>query len=118
MSINDLGYDETALAADLKTWWEEEGGGADDPLAAPKIPAGTIFDAVPAIDSLGVVAGLLAIEKHVPFKIPVRIIRRGGYDGFDDLKNDLIVKMRALAKHHYDKQAAKAGLKQKVPEAT
>ncbi len=110
MTTEELGYDESALVRDLEAWWKDQVD-ADDPFAAPKPPAGTIFDAVPDIDSLGAVIGLVTLEKHVPFKVPVRVIRRGGYNGFDDLVNDLLPKLRALAKQHHDKQAAKAATK-------
>jgi hypothetical protein len=91
-------YDEGALATDLKTWWDDQvGGGKDDPFADPSAPtAGTIFDVIPAVDSLGVVTGLITIEKHVGFKVSPRVIRRGGYNSFDDMITDLMPKIKIL----------------------
>ena len=89
-------YSEDALADDLRAWWDGEIGGADDPFADPKPPLGTIFDVLPVIDSLGVLNGLLTIEKHVGFEVPSRIIRRGGYSSFDDMVSDLLPKLRAM----------------------
>lgn len=93
-------YSENALIDDLRTWWDGEVGGADDPFADPKPPSGTIFDVLPAIDSLGAVNGLLTIEKHVGFEVPSRIIRRGGYSSFEDMTSDLVPKVRAMVDRH------------------
>jgi hypothetical protein len=97
MSDSD-GFDEAALLQDLREWWDDEVGG-DDPFAPPKPPAGTLFDALPAIDSLGVVTGLVVVEAHLPCKVPPRLIRPGGYNSFEDLVTDLMPKLRALVKH-------------------
>jgi hypothetical protein len=98
MADEDRGYDEVALVGDLRVWWDDQVGGGeeDDPFAAPKPPTGTIFDAIPVIDSLGAVTGLITVEKHIGFKVPTRIIRRGGYISFDDLIDDLLPKVRTL----------------------
>ena len=104
MSQGGSGFDEKVLIEDLKIWWEDQvGGGADDPFAEPKPPSGTIFDVLPAIDSLGVVTGLITIEKHLGFKVPVRVIRRGGYKDFDDLITDLLPKLGALVEKQKEK---------------
>lgn len=107
MASDNAGYDESALVKELKEWWDEQVSD-DDPFAESKPPAGTIFDVLPAIDSLGMVSGLVAVEKHVPFKVPVRVIRRGGYNSFDDLVSDLMPKLRTLAEKHKARQAEKA----------
>ena len=100
MAGDGSSFDEKALVAGLKSWWDSEVTDEDDPFAAPKMPAGTIFDALPAIDSLGVVSALLTVEKHVPFKVTPRLIRPGGYNSFEDLVADFTSKLKALdAKH-------------------
>jgi hypothetical protein len=97
MTDEDRGYDEGALVGDLRVWWDDQvGGGEDDPFADATPPTGTIFDAIPVIDSLGAVTGLITVEQHVGFKVPSRVIRRGGYNSFDDLIDDLLPKVRAL----------------------
>lgn len=93
-------YSENALADDLRAWWDREVGGADDPFADPKPPSGTIFDVLPAIDSLGAVSGLLTIEKHVGFEVPSRLIRHGGYSSFEDMASDLLPKVRVMVDRH------------------
>jgi hypothetical protein len=92
-----LGYSDRKLAADLRTWWDDQVDAEDDPFADPQPPrTGTIFEVVPAVDSLGVVTALITIEKHVGFTVPPRIIQRGGYNSCDDMLNDLLPKIRAL----------------------
>lgn len=102
-----LGYSEIDLIADLQVWWDDQVANAEDPFADPRPPrAGTIFEVVPVIDSLGVVTALLTIEKHVNFEVPARIIRAGGYRSFDDMTADLLPKIRTLVTRQRKKEAA------------
>jgi hypothetical protein len=89
-------YDEGAIRAELRSWWDGQVDSADDPFAAPKPTSGTIFDVIPVVDSLSVVTALVAIEKHVGFKVPSRVIQRGGYNSFDEMVDDLVPKVSAL----------------------
>jgi hypothetical protein len=95
--MSDLAYSEEALSADLRAWWDVEVGGNADPFVDPR-PAvtGTIFDVLPAIDSLGCINGLLTIEKHVGFEVPSRLLQSGGYNSFEDMTSDLLPKVRAM----------------------
>ena len=52
MSGDNSSFDEKALTADLKSWWDAEVSDEDDPFAPSKLPAGTIFDALPAIERI------------------------------------------------------------------
>lgn len=98
-------YDEAALIRDLQSWWNDEVvGAADDPFARPAPPKGTIFDVLPAVDSLGVVSGLITIEKHVGIKIPARLIQKGGYKDFNEMTDDLLPKVKALVEKSKQKQ--------------
>jgi hypothetical protein len=107
MAGDDSSFDEQTLVADLKSWWDSEVSAVDDPFALPKMPAGTIFDALPAIDSLGVVSALLTVEKHVPFKVTPKLIRPGGYNSFEDLIADFTTKLKALAAKHNNSNTPK-----------
>jgi hypothetical protein len=93
------GFDEQALLADLKTWWDEQAG-KDDPFASPAPAPGTIMDVLPNIDSLATVAALVVIENHLPCEVPPSVIRPGGYHGFDDLTQDMLPKLQALVEKH------------------
>src|SRR5262245_32351437 len=97
MAKTNAEYNESSLIQDLKRWWDDQvGGSKDDPFAMPTPPKGTIFDVLPAIDSLGVVSGLITIEKHIGIEVPATVIRKGGYKDFQDLTNDLLPKVKAL----------------------
>ena len=50
----------SAIRAELQSWWDSQVDSSDDPFAAPKPPAGTIFDVVPVMDSLSVTTALVA----------------------------------------------------------
>jgi hypothetical protein len=104
MPINALGHDESAIAGALASWWKAElAEQANDPFAKPKPPAGSIFDVVPEIDSHSAVRALLEIEEHVPFEVPVCVIKRGGYSNLFEMCSDLLPKIRALALEHESK---------------
>ena len=98
-------FNEAAMRAELQSWWDSQVDSSDDPFAAPKPPVGTISDVVPVVDSLSVTTALVAIEKHVGFKVPPRVIQRGGYNSFDEMVNDLIPKVDFL----FEKRKSKSG---------
>jgi len=104
---SDLGYSEDDLAADLRTWWDDQVADADDPFADPRPPrAGTIFEVVPVVDSLGVVTALITIGKHVGFDVPPRLIKAGGYRSFEEMLAHLLPRIRALVIQRRKKEAA------------
>ena len=103
----DLGYSEDDLAVDLRSWWDDQVADADDPFADPLPPkAGTIFEVVPVVDSLGVVTALITIEKHVKFEVPPSIIKPGGYRTFEEMLAHLLPRIRALKIQRRKKEAA------------
>jgi hypothetical protein len=99
------GYSDRGLVDDLRTWWHDQVEA--DPFADPTPSrAGTIFEVMPVIDSLGVVSALITIEKHVGFTVSPRLIKPGGYRGFDEMASDLLPKIRALAAKRREKEIA------------
>jgi hypothetical protein len=94
-----VGFDEKALLADLKAWWDEQVGN-DDPFAPPKLAPGTIMDVLPEVDSLAVVTALIVMEGHLPCEVPPSVIRPGGYHSFEDMCQDLMPKLKALNEKH------------------
>jgi hypothetical protein len=106
-------FNQNALLADLKTWWDEQAG-KDDPFAPPKPPAGTIMDALPVVDSLAVVEALVVIDQYLPFEVHPTVIRPGGYHSFEDMTQDLLPKLQALM----DKHSGKAKSQTKISEKT
>ncbi|MDB5437824.1 MAG: hypothetical protein JWM33_251 [Caulobacteraceae bacterium] len=107
MTMAEADFDEVALTEELKGWWKEQVEVENDPFAVEPSGGDTIFDVLPMIDSLGVVTGIIAVQKHVPFKVTPKIIRPGGYNSFEDLIEDFIPKLRAMGL----KEAAKLSLK-------
>jgi hypothetical protein len=111
MAPQSLAFPEEQLVNDLRTWWDEEVAGADDPFAehppttGTDPSSGTIYDVQPAVDSLGVVRRLALIDKQVGFRVPSDIVRRGGYHSFDDMIADLIPKVRDLYTKNQKKTA-------------
>jgi hypothetical protein len=102
-----LEYSEDDLAADLKVWWDDQMGNVDDPFADPRPRRqDTIFEVIPVIDSLGVVAALCTIEKYVNFKVPARIIKAGGYRSFEEMLAHLLPQVRTLVLEWRRKEAA------------
>jgi hypothetical protein len=108
-----VGFDEQALLADLKTWWDEQVG-KDDPFAPPKPAPGTIMDVLPEVDSLATVTALIVIEKHLPCEVPPSVIRPGGYHGFDDMTQDMLPKLQTLIDKHMRKQKDKATIEKET----
>lgn len=104
MAKEPLGYSEVDLINDLREWWDEEVVG--DPFAEPAASTGTIYELQPAVDSLGVVNQLVIIDKHVGFEVPPTVVRRGGYNSFEDMVVDLLPKVRALYVERKKGQAA------------
>jgi hypothetical protein len=96
---NAIGFDDKALLADLKTWWDEQVG-KDDPFAPPPPPPGTIMDVLPEVDSLATVTALIVMEQHLPCEVPPSVIRPGGYHSFEDMTQDMMPKLQGLIEKH------------------
>jgi hypothetical protein len=79
--------------ADLRCWYDDR---KNDPAAPPLNPATSgAFGHVPDVDSKAVVTASSVVKKHLGVKLDSKLIRRGGYDSFDDLCDDLLPKLRA-----------------------
>lgn len=87
-------FPETAIVATLGTWWAAEIDAANSDPFAP--PAGTLADALPAIDSLTVMRLLILIETLIGFELPVSVVKRGGYGGLDEMINHLVGGVRTI----------------------
>jgi hypothetical protein len=104
---SDLGYSEDDLVAELHGWRDAQlAAAADDPFADPPPATGTIFEVIPVFDSLAVVTVLVTIEKHVNFKIPVSIIKPGGYETFEEMMGHILPAIRVLAEEKQKREAA------------
>jgi len=88
------------IAALIEFWNEEALQRSADPLAPVPKTTGTLYDLLPALDSLTIVCGLLVIERVLGMDVPVGIVKAGGYHSREDMLNDLLPKLREL----YDKK--------------
>ena len=93
-ALNQLG---TLLAADLKSWWEQECGDWDalvegaDPQA---LPGGEdLWDRMPVVDSKAVARTSPIFERYFGIPLDVKLIRPGGYKSIDEMIADLVPKM-------------------------
>ena len=55
----------------------------------------------PVIDSLVVVEMLVEIEFNVPFNLPDSLVQAGGYEGVDEVVQDLIPRIQERWRKHY-----------------
>lgn len=95
----DFDRDRPTLEALITAWAEREATSFDDAVEGKPTPSGpdddgTIWDDMPAIDSKRAVGALVELEQVVGHKLPVSLIRPGGYESADDLKGDLLPKVR------------------------
>src|SRR5690348_9919206 len=71
--------EEQINAALIQFWKREALDRADDPFApVPKI-ACTLYELLPALDSLTIVRSFLVIEQILEFPVPVALVKPGGY---------------------------------------
>jgi hypothetical protein len=90
---------ETDIESALRRWWQSEvQKGVDDPFAKQKETAGTLYDVLVEVDSLSVVGVLAELGTLVGFKVPPRLIKRGGYTNCDEMVNHLLKGLRDCAR--------------------
>ena len=81
----------------LEQWWVTESlDRADDPFAKAPKATGTIYDLLPALDSLTIIRSFVVIEKVLDFQIPVTLVKPGGYSTREEMLKDLLPKLRAF----------------------
>lgn len=95
----DFDLQRPTLTARLKAWAEQELASFDDAVAgnsgaAKGASSPSIWDDMPAIDSKKATGALVEIEEVIGRKLPVSLVRRGGYESVDELIADLLPKAR------------------------
>jgi hypothetical protein len=108
LSVDDFDRKLSDLTKDLETnWYKIECLSLDDQLGGSGGSSGMttalgsgsgLYGNMPQIDSKVVSKASPIIEKHLGFKLPLDLIRRGGYESFNDLMADLAPKLRDLCK--------------------
>jgi len=95
-ALNQLG---PSLAANLKSWWEEECADWDALVEGEDIeelPGGAdLWDCMPDVDSKAVARTSPIFERSLGIPLDVKLIRRGGYKSIDEFVADLVPKMLA-----------------------
>jgi acyl carrier protein len=80
----------------LDRWWaQQDAERASDPFK-PFIRVGTLYEVLPAIDSLTIMDAILEIEKVVKFEIPVSCVKKGGYQTREEMITHLLKQIRKL----------------------
>jgi hypothetical protein len=90
---------EHQLTALIEDWVDRECSTFDDAVrkAAGLAAAGPSIWDLPTIDSKRVVSLLTELEPVLERRLPAALIRKGGYASADDLKTDLVPKLKELA---------------------
>lgn len=92
-----VAFPASQLKATLEQWWETEAlERSNDPFAKPPKATGTIYDLLPALDSLTIIRSFIVIEKVLDFQVPVTLVKAGGYSTRDEMLKDLLPKLREL----------------------
>lgn len=95
-------FPEAEITKALTEFWNKKlRERADDPFAAQV--KGTLYDLLPALDSLTVVRSLVVVGKVLKMKIPVYLVQRGGYASRQEMLNHLVPKLRK----HFEKRNSK-----------
>ena|SRR5690242_16341153 len=94
-------FPEQELRAALLNFWDQKvKERRKDPFSAKSKIEGTVYELVPALDSMTIVRSFVVVGKLLKMKIPVGLVKRGGYDSREEMLDDLIPKI----KKHYEKK--------------
>ena len=75
----------------IQDWWNSEvENDGEDPFLDPAKMEGTLHQLLPTIDSLSAVNCLLGIETCIGVRIPVSVIKRGGYANCVEMEEHLL----------------------------
>ncbi len=82
------------LRLDLERWWEDEREDLEADPPPPALASSPLWEGLPEIDSKAVVKASPVIRKYLGIELDPRLIRKGGYNSFDELIDDLFPKLR------------------------
>src|SRR5690606_26723174 len=88
-----------SVTAALNEWWEAERQDAalpGDAEAAGSTKPPDIMHPTVEIDSHRAVRALITLEEVLKFEVPETVIKNGGYDDFEQMKEHLIPQAKAL----------------------
>src|SRR5947209_7922958 len=84
------------IAADLRKWWNEEAADWDELVDAQVGNAESetdLWDDLPVVDSKAIARTSPIFARHLGVPLDVKLIRRGGYGGIEEVIIDLVPKM-------------------------
>jgi hypothetical protein len=79
----------------IELWKVKVDERVDDPFAPKKRP-NTLFDMLPALDSLEIVRSILTVEQIIDMEVPSNLIKRGGYRSGDEMIKHLMPKLKKI----------------------
>jgi len=94
-------FPEDDVNAALERWWDEEK--TDAALPGDKGSGADIMQPAVEIDSHRAVRALVSLEEILKFEIPETVIKEGGYETFEEMKEHLLPGVRAI----FDKKRKK-----------
>lgn len=87
------------LRAALAAWWRQEAADWDAAIeAAQDSPTRGVdlWDDMPTVDSKAVARSSPLFEQYLGVPLEVKLIRKGGYTGIDDMISDLVPRMEQV----------------------
>ena len=92
-----VAFPENEIITALHKWWAEEAlERAEDPFSPALKPTGTLYDLLPALDSLSIMRSFLTVKKILKKEVPVGLVKPGGYYSREEMLKDLLPKLRKL----------------------
>src|SRR5260221_733985 len=88
-----VGFPREEVERAMRKWWQDR---LNDPFGPAKGKKNTLYEILPAIDSLSVTDVLLVVEEIVGFEIPVEVVKRGGYENDDEMISHLLLRIEKL----------------------
>lgn len=90
-------FPENMIRNGLTDFWNQQAKDRqEDPFNPDSEPKGTIHDLLPALDSLNVARSFNVVSKILQFKVPIKLVKKGGYVSREQMLEDLLPKLRNI----------------------
>ena len=104
-------FPEAAVRKALADWWATEAAEAaalasNTPASKPGTPS--ILTPIVEIDSHRVVRALLTLDEVLGFDVPTKVIQKGGYESYDEMVDDLVMKLGEIFTAKKEKENVEA----------
>jgi hypothetical protein len=89
----------------INLWKKQVKDREENPLAVklPAVVPGTVRDILPELDSLTIVRSLAVVGKILKMKVPITLVKRGGYDSCQQMLDHLLPRLEKF----YEKRITK-----------